>query len=325
MGKKDPATVEAPDPYEAAQADALFNRIDQYGPGYSLTFSGPERNRADITLSPELQRVFDMRLQTDADMMQQAQNVLANYNPEPIDLSQFGPIRTDAGLQEFDPSGLNLPDIPTDLEGYRSSLEDALMSRMTRLVNPQFEQAQRQMDDTLANRGFFEGDEAWLEQSDLFNTNRFNTYADIAERAVLGSGQEITNFLAQALGARGQLFNEGLTSNQAINATRQQGLLNQNTGRTQGLNEALALYGDDFNRLASFLGLQQVQTPTMQNFFAPGQADYMGALGLNQQAQQYNANASNAMNMAGLQGLYGLGSAAITGGLGAYGSFLGKE
>lgn len=311
MGKKDAETVPAPDPSEVAAADARYNRIDQRTPYGDLTYSGPDRNIATLSLSPEMQNLFDTRIGVDQGLVNEGQYWLNNYNRSPIDLNQYGPIQSDAGLEAFDPSSLNMPAIPTDLEGYRSQLEDAYMSRMTRLVNPQFEEAQRQLDDTMANRGFVQNDAAWMDQQDQFNRNRFNQYSDIAERAVLGSGQEMTNFLAQALGARGQMFNEGMMTNQLNNQWRQQGLVNQNAGRSQGLNEALQLNGNDFNRLASFLGLQQVQPAQLQNFFAPGQTDVTGAYGLAQQANMFNAQQQNQMSAAGMTGLFGLGSAGI--------------
>ena len=55
MGSKGSTKVQAPDPIAVAQADARFNRIDQYTPLGSLQFMGPDRNQAVQTLNPALQ------------------------------------------------------------------------------------------------------------------------------------------------------------------------------------------------------------------------------------------------------------------------------
>jgi len=486
MGKKDPQTVPQPDPYEVARADAQFNRIDQYTPYGNLIFSGPERNRADLTLSPELQGIFDSRLQTDQSMMDEANYWLNNYDRSPIDLSQFGDIQSN-----IDPTGINftgmdtsglppvsvpalsgylgmlpqfqelgngmplqtsiqnstlpqfdsnagdiqnsldtsgLPAIPQDLEQYRTNVEDAYFQRARRLLEPQFQRQEESLRDTLANQGLPTTGEAFLDQYSQFNTDRGNTFANVADQAVMASGQEMSRLLADALAARNQgfgerltqgqftnqaqgqqfgqnlagyqanlagagqqfsqnlaegqfanqaaaqdfatrmqqagfnnqqiqqmfenqmgvtgfnnavgqqnfgneaalrqmLFGEDLTANQQNNAASQMNLMlqqqmlqNQNAGRTMALNEALQLSGNDFNRLASFLGLQQIQSPQMQNFYAPGQADVIGANQLAQNAGMFNANQANQMNAAALSGLYGLGAAGLTGGLGMFGS-----
>jgi hypothetical protein len=54
------------------------------------------------------------------------------------------------------------------------------------------------------------------------------------------------------------------------------------------------LRSNQFNELASLLGLQQVQTPGLQNFFAPGQAGVTDAFGLNQASQQNSFNQRSA-------------------------------
>lgn len=554
MGKKDPAVVEQPDPFEIARADADFNRIDQITPYGNLTYSGPNRNTATLSLSPELQRVFDQRMGVDSAMMDQAGNLLANYDPSSIDLSQYGPIqsnidRSGINFSGVDTSGLPNPSLPqlsgfqgqlpalmgaatyqpsqmdiqggvagtdiprfdgftdvqrsidsvdmplfggfTNVQGaldfsglqdlpvvnneLRSNVEDAYFQRARRLLEPQFQRQEDSLRQTLANQGLPGTSDAFLDQFDQFNTNRGNTFANVADQAVLAGGQEVSRMLADALGARrqqageittqgqfannaaGQLFgqnlagynanmntlqnqfNQGLLQGQFANdaaaqlfgqglagynanfnaanaefgqnlaqgqfanaaaaqdqgrslqdfqagmtqagfnnqtmqqalanilsttefnnlvgqqgfgneaalrsqlfgenlaasqsgnqaaqmeaGLRQQMLANQNAGRAMGLNEALQLSGNDFNRLASFLGLQQVQPAQMQNFFAPGQVDMTGAYQLAQNANMFNAQQQNQMSAAAMQGLYGLGSAGIIGGMGAWGQHLGN-
>jgi hypothetical protein len=96
---------------------------------------------------------------------------------------------------------------------------------------------------------------------------------------------------------------------QNFNQAQQQELLNSNAGRLQGLQEALGLRGNQFNELASLLGLQQTATPGLQNFFGPGQTDFLGASALQQQQLNNNFAAQTGTKNAGMGGLFGLGSA----------------
>jgi hypothetical protein len=65
MGSKGSTRVDAADPFEIAEADALFNRIDQFTPLSSLQFFGPQRNQMVETLNPALQHTENQRLLSD--------------------------------------------------------------------------------------------------------------------------------------------------------------------------------------------------------------------------------------------------------------------
>ena len=81
--------------------------------------------------------------------------------------------------------------------------------------------------------------------------------------------------------------------------------------RLQNANISSMNRATQFNELASLLGLRQVASPGLNNFFQPGNVDMIGAYGMNQQGQM--ANARNATNLKGgmMDGLMGLGSAGI--------------
>jgi hypothetical protein len=67
--------------------------------------------------------------------------------------------------------------------------------------------------------------------------------------------------------------------------------------------------------------LQQVSSPGLNNFFAPGNVDMMGAYGMNQQARMANAQ-NNASQKGGMMGGLGqLGGAAL--GAGGWGGLFG--
>lgn len=551
MGKKSPEPTPVPDPWETAQADAAFNRIDQITPYGSLTYSGPNRATSTLSLNPEVQALLDSQMGIDQSMLDQAMGRLGDLDGNPINLDSFGPIQSQidttginfsgmdnsglpsvglpqlstyndsapnfsgaanyspseygvqqsiegTALQNFVPSnygvqrsidgtqlptfnanagdiqnGLNMPDmpaLPTDIQQYRGDVEDAYFQRSRRLLEPQFQRQEDALRDRLANQGLPQTGDAFRDQYSQFNTDRGNTFANVADQAVMMGGQEASRQLANILGTRqqgvnealtggqfannaqnqlfgqnlagyganfnaaqnqfnqglaqgqfansaqgqqfgqdlsgyganfnaaqsrfgqnmaqgqfanqaaqqdqnralanfgvgmeqsgfnnqtaqqamqnamginqfnnsinqqgfqnesglrNQLFGENLTSSQMNNqaaqmqaAFQQQLLQNQNAGRTQALNESLGIRGNQFNELASLLGLQQVQQPGMENFFGPSNVDFLGAQGLATQTQMANNQMQNQANQAGMGGLFGIGSALITGGGAAVG------
>jgi len=371
MGKKSgPTPPPAPDPRVLAETDAEFNRIDQFTPQGSLTFGGPSRNQATLTLTPEMQEIFETQLGLDLSFLNLGQDRLGDLDPNPINLDQFGPIQTDAGLSGIDlanqlgfnpgafglgPNDLpefqntldlsGLPEIPQDFDQLRSDQEDAFFQRGRRLLNPEFERQEDRLTQTLANQGLFAGDEAAGQQQQIFGENRNRTFQDLADQSILRGGDEASRELARILGTRGQGFNEALGQGQFFNQAAlsdfgsrlgafgastqglqnllgatgfnntvgQQNLMNMNAGRAQGINEQQAIRSNQFNELASLLGLQQTQQPGLQNFFTPGQVDVMGAQALNQNQLNQNFQAEMARNNAGMGGLFGLGSSLISG------------
>ena len=66
MGKKSSGdNPPVPDPGQLAQNDADANRIDQTTPWGSLTFTGDDRNQANLEFSPEMQQLFNSQMGID--------------------------------------------------------------------------------------------------------------------------------------------------------------------------------------------------------------------------------------------------------------------
>ena len=65
MGSKGSTKVQPVDPIKAAQADARFNRIDQFTPLSNLQYSGADRNVLTETLNPALQHTQNQGLMSD--------------------------------------------------------------------------------------------------------------------------------------------------------------------------------------------------------------------------------------------------------------------
>lgn len=274
--KRQPAPPPAPDPFEIARAEAQFNRLDQFTPFGSLTFSGPNRNVANLTLSPELQQLLSGQIGTDIGLSQLAQSALPG-----IGQLVSSPIST-AGLPQ-----LSLPQLPNNLpenvEAFRGDVERAFFDRTSGLLNEQFARDEERLRQTLANQGLQSGGEAFGAEFGEFNRRRGETFENLARDAVLFGGQEASRALADQL---------GLTGMRAQIA--QQGLSNAAAIRSQLLGEQQALRGGQFNELASLLGLQQTSIPGLQNFFAPAQVGVGDAFALNQAAQMNAFNQRSA-------------------------------
>jgi hypothetical protein len=284
--KRQPAPPPAPDPRQIAQTDAEFNRIDQSTPFGSLTYSGPSRNQANLTLSPELQALFSGQVGTDLGLNNLAQQALPG-----IGGLVNNPISTQ-GLPQ-----LNMPQAPNNLpqnaQAFRGDIERQFFDRSAGLLNEQFGRDEERLRQTLANQGLQSGGQAFNDEFGQFNQRKGETFGNLARDAVLYGGQEASRSLSDQL---------GLSSLQ--NQFAQQQLQNAAGIRGQMLGEQQSLRGGQFNELASLLGLQQTQIPGMQNFFAPSQVGVGDAFALNQASQQnaFNQRSATARTAKGEMG-----------------------
>ena len=248
MSKKSQPQAPAPvDPSVAIEAQADVNRVDQFTPWANLTFGGPDRREATLTLDPAVQALADQQISADTGLLG-----LANQAIGPGGISDLigDPLSTEG-----------LPGLPQDFNAYRDDAERAFFDRTQGLLDEQFQIEDDRLRQRLANQGFQSGNEAWNQEMGLFNQRRGDAFSNLANDAVLFGGQEASRALAGQAGLRNTAFSE-------MGATR----------------------ANQFNELASLLGLQQVQQPGMQNFFGPGQVDALGAYGLQQQGLQNNYN-----------------------------------
>lgn len=297
--KSQPTPPPAPDPRQIAQLDADYNRIDQFTPFGSLTYGGPNRNQATMTLSPELQNLFNLQTQSDTNLLNSGIGAQGGINQ----LMQ-NPLNAEGLPQLNAPDFSGLPSLPQDFNAYRGDAERAFFDRSAGLLNEQFGRDEDRLRQTLANQGLQSGGEAFGAEFGDFNRRRGETFSNLARDAVLYGGQEASRSLAGQMGLRQQGFGES-----------QQGLQNAASIRGQLLGERGSLRSNQFNELASILGLQQVQQPNLSNFFSPGQVNTVDPFALQQGSLQNNYNAQSGMagankgSMANLAGT--LGSAFI--------------
>lgn len=286
MGKKSGGSPDYPDPSKTAaqqsvlnektaRVNASLNRINQYTPyGQSVyTDLGDDRWRQDIILSP------------DSEAAAKAEMLNARMAQE-LGTGQLGRIGETLG-NDLDFS--NLPALAGSggYGGQRQEVEDALYSRATSRLDPQWEQRSRQFETSLANKGIPVGSEAWTRAMDAFQRGRNDAYSGARADAITGGGAEQSRLFGLDIGAR------------------QQGITEQLTQRNQPLNE-----------LSALLSSGQVAMPQ----FAPAGAasaapvDYTSLVNNKYQTQ---ANAAQANQQNWMNGLFGLGQAGLSAWLGA--------
>jgi hypothetical protein len=272
----------APDPVATAQAQgaankeavlesAKVNQIGEQTPYGNVKWTG-EVGGADRTrvteLAPAQQRQLDM------------QNQLAD--------TLGGLAITKSGQVPSTPFSLDgLPALPgmDDFSAERSRVEDATYNRSMRLLEPQYEKQDRQMQTMLANQGLPVGSEAYNDATTNFAQKRDLAYQDAADRAVLAGG-----------GEQSRMFGLGLT------------------GRQQGLNERLTSRTQDINELAAILQGSPALSgpgagPTAQYQVAP--SDPLGAAQMGYQGQLAGYQGAVSQQNANMGGLAGLGAAAM--------------
>lgn len=108
----------------------------------------------------------------------------------------------------------------SDFSGDRQKIEDALYSRMTSRLNPEYDERERAMLSRLEAQGITQGSEAFKRNADDFNRDRRSAYDEARQSAILGGGQEQSRLFdigsrrrGQEFGEVGSLFNLGQLGN----------------------------------------------------------------------------------------------------------------
>lgn len=349
MGKSSPKPPAAPDPTatanaqtasnkETAMANATLNRIDQYTPYGSLTYTqnGTDSNgvpiyQSNINLTPQSQQMFNQQQQnqlglgnaesTLADRIQVKMNSPQNLFYNAVTGQQMpgvqssvtgGPIQNSLDFS-------NLSAIPSSMSDFNAQGQQAQNDILSR-ITPELDRQQAQLNTTLANQGIMPGSNAYNEAQKQFGqqVNDANTQAAL-------QGYNLQNSLyGQALQSRQQLANEDMAQGQYTNGAQQlgfnEGLSNANLNNqamNQNMQNIITARDLPINELNALSGQTQIQMPN----FGPMQpvsmsnTDVMSPIN-NQYAAQQNAYnqkiASQNQTMGGLFSLGGsLGSAML--------------
>lgn len=189
MGKPSPPSP--PSATEMTEAQARANRIDQFTPWGSLVFSGPDRNVATTTLSPDQQAILDMLTQAQMGLGERAYGDLA-------------------GLPGTGDVIAGLPGLPSegDVMAARQAAEEATFGRGLRLLEPVYEQQRQRMEQGLATGGIPVGTQAYSGAVDDYYRNYNAAMADLADRSVMAGGAEASRLLSDAIRGRQQGLGE---------------------------------------------------------------------------------------------------------------------
>lgn len=325
-----------PDYFQLANSQSLFNlnnaaqqsslnNPNYYGPGGSQVRTRNDDGTYSVTqtLSPQLQANYDAQNALQGKLLTQATNLAGtplNFNNAPstptFNTSSAQPI------QSFNTSGIS--PIPQADANDLAKVRDSVYQQQTQYLDPQFQQAQSDLENKLANQGIMPGSEAYNREMGNFNLTKQKAYGDARNSAIQAGGAEQSRLFGIGLQANqageSNALNQFNTGLQTHTAGINDALANFNTGlqaRQQGVSEATALHNAPLNDLSVLRGVAPVQLPTY-----PGQVgtsipgvDYLNAanLGYNANLALNNANSANSANFT--NGLFGLGSAALQGGL----------
>lgn len=225
---------------EAVTESAKLSAVDQYGPWGSTTFQRrpdgtPHSQR--VNLSPGVQGTFDNQVDMAGILSGKAKDLAGQVPTGPMDLSHLGD-RT----MSLDGSGLpSIPGVEGGFGAERSRVEGAVYDRSMSLMRPEMETERNRLQQSLADRGIPLDSEAGRAELDRIDRSQGEAMDRLAMSAVMAGGDEQARLFGMASGARGQLFNEGLTGGQFENATRDAALSEAITLRNQPFNEAAAL------------------------------------------------------------------------------------
>lgn len=306
------------DPYELMDAAARYNRIDQNTPTGSVRFSGPDRNIANVELSPEQQALFEGQQELTGTALDQMLSTFGNKSPG-LGGGMFGGAVNEMSdlasvIGGLPTGGLDLASLPEmpgigDFGLERDKMEKASFDRMMRLTNPMFDRREEREGQSLANRGIPE----ISELADTISGRRGRDYGeavDVARNsAVKAGGDEQFRLFNMAKSARGQGLQEMISNVGTMQRTRDQ-LFREIMGSFGAGREMDA---EGFNRLAALLGMSQINTPGagMAGFWQPGQVDPNAANNSAQNAwaqQQEYSMGNQMMDLAGTLGGAALGS-----------------
>lgn len=239
---------------DAARIAAKANRVSQYTPYGSITYTRPDPAdqdiwRSDVTLSPAQQQLLDKQNAISiglGDTMGRGLEYVKDTLDNPFDVSQ-------------------LPDLPVtpDVAG-REAITAALLERQ----QPTFDRNRQQKENDLLVRGFNPGTEGWKSAQD--DLSRAENDARLA--AVMAGGTE-----------QSRLFGLGQSA-------RERALQEQSFLRNEPLNTLNAVRTGAQVTNPTFTPVPQQQTVAGPNLLGAAQAQYQGQLGAYNAEQAGNNN-----------------------------------
>jgi hypothetical protein len=262
--------------------------------------SGPPIYTQTTTLSPEQQAIYNAQQQGSLGLQGLANAAIRNS------ASQLGnPLgfMSVVGKIQGAPDTAGVPNIPGvgNLAGFTNEARNAAFEQQKQYLDPQFSQAQEQLDAQLRNSGAHPGDPAYDNAMKLFTNQKQQAYQSAANNAIQQGLAEEQGLYGIGAGTNAQLFGQAIS---------RMGATNQAQGQQ---------YGQDFvnqnlpiNQLNAIRSGAQVAMPTGQSVGTAGAGnaaapDIMGAM-QNQylgQLNAYNAQTGSKNNVLGDLGTLG--------------------
>lgn len=229
------------------------------------------------------------------------------------------------------------PGMPSASDDTRRAAEEAMYSRSTRFLDPQFEGRRSDMEAKLANQGITMGSEAYQGEQDQLARDETLAYGDARDRAIQAGGQEMMDQFGLGMQSRQQGVGEISQQGQFANAAQGQQvsqllqdmaqrnaaitgqanlassqLQSSTGGRAAGLAELAQESTLPINVLNALLSSSQVNSPQYQPFnnnvqVAPPPILQGGQLQDQANMNRYNAEQAQFANL--MNAGAGLGSA----------------
>ena len=238
MGK---STPKAPNPYTTAAAQAqansaavrdsaIYNAVDQYGPLGATTY----QRRSDgtpyaqtVSLAPQAQAVLGNQLRAADTLTTRAAAMASRIPSSPLDVSSLparpATIAATGTIKDYIPgtagaqqtvSSAGLPALPgvTDFGAEAARAQNASFGKAQALLKPDLTESRNRLVQSLSDRGIpldSAAGQAELNRMDRAQSEAMNR---AAYDSVAAGGQEQSRLFGLASAARGQLYNEGLST-----------------------------------------------------------------------------------------------------------------
>jgi hypothetical protein len=195
-----------------------------------------------------------------------------------------------------------------DLIGERGRITQGKFDILKGLLDPVYENQDTALAQEYANRGMPVGSEEFDQRRGELADAQNRGYESAALQADQAGQKEMLALAGLSAQQRGQIFGEQGQQISVGNQARGQAFGEQMGVRQALMGDIMGIGGQQFQQLASILGLSQPPGAggDLSQFYGPGPVDMMSAYGQNMQGQMYNAG--NQIGGADLfSGLLGLG------------------
>lgn len=249
------------------------------------------------SLNPALQRGYEQQNELKTQLLTNAQQIAGQGA---LNYGNLG------SMPQFDTSGVR--GIPESDANNLAQMRDSVYGQQTQYLDPQFQQAQGDLENKLANQGITPGSEAYNREMQNFAQTKQRAYGDARNSAIQAGGAEQSRLFGLGLQAHTTGTNDAMGRFNTGMMGRQQGVSETNALRNAPINELNALNGiTNTVQLPNFPGQTSTSIPGV-DFMNAGQLQNNANLGIS------NANAARSQN--NINGLYGLGSAFLQSGVG---------